>query len=429
MKNYFNRFEDRYVFRVSTAFWHFLIGLLTISAVAGILFFLWSVIPPSKEKIKAMEYPVKTSYPPVAQVAVSDLLKEEPKSATFQPVVQETPPPSETAGQTETVQDPDKPSYDLLLLELKKIIPQDKWQSGVYVYPYGELAWQLHPANPNYRQWVAQEHSLADKLETVYQKMKLENYRQRKAILFSYLRVVKQVPAQDSYEVIYAFMDNANRKFSDIARIDSLSKAIASSIKNFRQSAEAAKVLVQFSLNNPNDCFDFLRLVNDYSVKFADSIRLPMTVRMIEGYYFYFNNNLEAQKEATSEFMQLVPQLKGKPLNSLLPKFYLIYAQKNQQRNNEIAQIENSYKLTIESIRQDSINRSNEAELMYQKKKESKSSWRMKAVYAIFGGFVAIALLGTILTLLSIQRILRKMEVSMAARNVVPDTPRPVGDS
>ena len=46
--NYFTKVEDKYVFRVSTAFWHLLIGIITIAAIVGIVLLVWSIIPPGK---------------------------------------------------------------------------------------------------------------------------------------------------------------------------------------------------------------------------------------------------------------------------------------------------------------------------------------------------------------------------------------------
>ena len=76
--NYFTKVEDRYVFRVSTAFWHLLIGVITIAAIIGIVVLAWSVIPPGKEKVTASAYPTKASYPSVEKVTLDELnIKDE----------------------------------------------------------------------------------------------------------------------------------------------------------------------------------------------------------------------------------------------------------------------------------------------------------------------------------------------------------------
>ena len=51
--SYFNRVEDKYVFRISTSFWHLLIGAITVTAIIGIVLFIYSLIPSSKNEIKA----------------------------------------------------------------------------------------------------------------------------------------------------------------------------------------------------------------------------------------------------------------------------------------------------------------------------------------------------------------------------------------
>jgi hypothetical protein len=406
MKNYFTRVEDNYVFRISTAFWHILIGLLSVAAVAGIVFLCWSLIPPSKEKIKAAESPVKPQYPPSAKVTIADLTVQERRE---EPVEIQTPPPPREAEAVPS-SDPDKAAYDLLLAELKKIIPQESWQHGYWDYPYGRLAFQMYPSNPHYKVWVAQGGDVPQELEGAYRRMNLENYGQKKSVLASFLRVIRAVPQPSSYSVLLTIMENVSDRLNDLNRVDSIFKSISVALNTFQQSPDAAGLLIRYSMYNRNDCFVFMNIVSKTCAMFPADKRLAVATAISDAYYRYYNNNIQAQKEATDEFITLIPQIGTMVPDYAIMRFYLVYNQKNQQRNLEIARIDEDYNLKIQAIYTDSVTRAQMAEMNYMMKKEKKSELRVKSYYVILGGFVAIALLGTILTLLSIQRILRKME-------------------
>ncbi len=406
--NYFTKVEDRYVFRVSTAFWHFLIGLITIAAVIGILVLAWSVIPPGKEKVKAAAYPVKATYPAVEKISLADLAMNDEKAVPV-PVYQQAPPPV-LQQRAEVENDPGKPAYDVSLSELKRIIPKDQWQPGFWSYPYGELAWQMHPADPNYKRWNPQGEDVEQQLERSYLPLHAKTYSQKKEALDSYLKILKQIPSAKSYSVLYFIMNNTNERFADLHLLDTVFTLIASNLKTFSGSTDAAKDLVGFSVTNHKSAFEFIPFAARTCSQVSDSLRYQLLSGLFEGYYRYFNNDLEVQKEATGQFNKLLPQIPGINRAKALRKFYAVYNRKNQKRNNEIVRINEEYNSQVAAIVADSAVRAAQAEIKYFSDKEKKSEFRNKSMYVIAGGFIAVALLGTILTLLSIQRILRRME-------------------
>lgn len=412
---YFTRVEDKYVFRVSTAFWHLLIGIITVAAIVGIVLLVWSIIPPGKEKVKASVYPTKVAYPPVETVTLSDLKMNEEK-VTPPPVVQSAPPP-EYKSETFTENDPGKPAYDLSLAELKKIIPKDNWQPGYWSYPYGELAWQMHPSDPNYRRWNPSGENVEQRLEHSYKRIQAKNYSAKKVALDSYLKVLKQVASTNSTVVLDFIIYNMNDRFSDPHFLDSTFTLVAKNLKTFSATSDAAQNLLGFALNNPKATFDFIPFAVQECSKISDSTRFQFLASLIDGYYTYFNSNVEVQKESTGQFDKLLPQLPGINPSKALRKFYSVYNQKNQKRNAEISRINDDYNTQVTAILADSTMRALQAEVKFQSDKEKKSEMRAKSLYAVAGGFVAIALLGTILTLLSIQRILRRMEAVAESKN------------
>jgi len=406
--NYFTKVEDRYVFRVSTAFWHLLIGIITIVAFIGILLLIWSMIPPGKERVEALSYPTKPSYPPVEKITLADLRIDEAKTTTI-PSVQPAPPPVYRA-KSEVSNDPDKPAYNLSLSVLKNIIPKDDWQRGYWSYPYGELAWQMHPSDPNYRIWNPIGENVEQQLEHSYNVIKAEKYSSKKAALDSYIKILKQVPSANSLKVLKVIIDNINDRFSDLHFLDSTFTLIALNLKTFSASADAAQYLIGFVLTNPNSTFDFIPFAIQTCNQIPDSVRFQFLGSLIEGYYTFFNSNVEVQKDVTEQFNILIPQLNSINPAKALRRFYFVYNQKNQKRNTEIGRINDEFNGQVAAILADSTRRAIQAEEKYFADKERKSELRSKSLYAIAGGFVAIALLGTILTLLSIQRILKRME-------------------
>ncbi|MEI7492793.1 MAG: hypothetical protein WCK92_15430 [Bacteroidota bacterium] len=413
--SYFTRVEDRYVFRVSTAFWHLLIGIITITAIIGIVLLAWSIIPPGKEKVKASAYPTKTSYPPVEKVTLADLNMGDEK-VVQPPSIQQAPPPVYHA-QPEVENDPGKPAYDLSLSELKRIIPKDEWQPGFWSYPYGELAWQMHPSDPNYRHWNPSGDNVEQRLERSYRPIKARKYSEKKTALDSYLKILKQVPSIKSTEVLNFIIYNMNDRFSDLHILDSAFTLIAKSLKPFSASSDAAQHLIGFVLNNPKATFDFVPFAIHSCNQISDSARFQFLAGLIDGFYTYFNSNVEVQKEATEQFNKLLPQLPGINPAKALRKFYSVYNQKNQKRNAEIGRIDDEYNTQVAAILADSTMRAMQAEENFLADKEKKSELKSKSLYVVAGGFIAIALLGTILTLLSIQRILRKMELLAESKN------------
>ena len=413
--NYFTKVEDKYVFRVSTAFWHLLIGLLTLAAVIGIVLLIWSIIPASKDKVKAAAYPTKAQYPPVEKVTLADLKMNEEK-VSVPPPVQPAPPP-EYRPERNVENDPGKPAYDVTLAELKKIIPKDNWQPGYWSYPAGELAWQMHPSDTKYRVWNPYGENVEQRLEHSYKSIQAKNYTAKKVALESYLRVMKLIPPAQSVGVLDFIIGNLNDRFSDPHLLDTAFALVAKNLKPFSTTSEAAQHLLGFAFNNPKSVFVFVPFAIQECSKFSDSLRFQYLASLIDGYYTYFNNTVDVQKEATEQFDKLLPQLPGINPSKALRKFYSVYNQKNQKRNVEISRINDDYNTQVVAILADSTMKAFQAEDKYQADKEKKSEYRSKSLYVIAGGFVAIALLGTILTLLSIQRILRRMEAVAESKN------------
>lgn len=296
------------------------------------------------------------------------------------------------------------------LSELKRIVPLEQLQPGYWSYPLGELTWQMHQTD-QYRQWNPVGENVEQRLERSYKTIKVIKYSQKKIVLDSYLKLLKQVSSANSNEVLNTIVYGMNDRLTNLKLLDSTFTLIAKNISVFGSSKDATQHLINFSLNNPNTTFQFIPFAVQTCNTFSDSIRYQILTVLSNGFYSYFNSNLDVQKAATEQYLSLLPQIHGiEPTNSLR-KFYSVYNQKNRKRNDEIAQINQEYNSQIASILADSTMKAMQAQLEYEAAKETKKELRKNSIYAIAGGFISIALLGTILTLLSIQRILKRMEL------------------
>lgn len=410
--SYFTRVEDKYVFRVSTAFWHLLIGILTLAAIIGIVAFLWSVIPPSKSEVKAATYPAKQDYPLVKKVSLADLhLKDE-----------KLPPPVEKNQKGTEVQiskpkpiekidiDPSKPAYELALIEFRKMIPDDQWKPGTYLIT-NPTGWEMYHLE-QYRIWQPSGPSVEEDLDNIYDVVKASDFAHKKNVLETISKIIKSVPSDSKGKSVQKIASSINQNWIEPKILDSVCNLIVSTLPTFKgkSASEAAIEIIGFSLANRGVVFEFLPFAAKTCSILPDSLRATFFSGLTSAYDNNFNENFPVQKEATDQFKSLIPQLNGVNPTKALKKFYTVYNYSNRQRNLDIARLESEYKIQVNKIEADSLAQVRINEIIYQEEKQKKSDLKWKALQAVAGGFVLIALLGTVLTLLSIQRILKKIE-------------------
>ncbi|MDB5209378.1 MAG: hypothetical protein JWQ30_205 [Sediminibacterium sp.] len=409
---YFTQVEDKYVFRISTAFWHLLIGLLTLASIVGTIMFLWAVIPPAKPDVKAAERPSKPTYPPVKKLNLADLhLTGEKSKLEVRNLDVDTTTPKRKQEVVQIDNDPNKPAYDLALLELRKIIPDNQWKPGEFRID-NQVGWDLTHSD-QYRTWVPTGYSIEDYLANIYGSIKANKYSEKKQVLVAITKIAKTAAADGKGKSIEFVASSINANWSDPKMLDSVCTMIATNqrIFNANKSTDAMENIIRFSFSNPNDAFEFIPFSIKICSQISDSLRSFVLSVLTSSYYNYFHQNIAVQKEATDQFASLIPQLKGINPANALQKFYLVYNNDNSQRNDVIAKIMNDYNAQINLIVADSLQQVALNQILYEEAKRKKSDLKWKSLYVVGGGFILIALLGTILTLLSIQRILKKMEL------------------
>lgn len=414
LKNYITKVEDKYVFNLSTIFWHFFIALISLAMVCSLFLFLWSIFPPMHKNVRKAEYPAEKPYPAPVKVTIDELLQTQKLNI-------QAPPPEVIIADTVQVTQGKKaePAEDLRgrteymnsLNILKSLIPPAKysWEGqGTWIYPYGVVYWEYYHQE-KYRQWVVTEQGLEEKLNNSYSYSKAKTYAEKKSLLDAYITVIKPMKEELRQNSLQSLFNSLSESLSDnIAACDALAK-ITPKVNAGPDTWFIGK-LFDFVLRNPNDGIVFTKYVGDNVDKFAVQNRPEIIGTFIESYYNFFGQDLKKFQEATDLFYPLIKQVKTDEQNQQLTHYYQIFTRKNQERDEQIAKIHADHNEQVQLIDAQFENDKMSAEYKYQNAKIKKSEWRYKALIGVVSGIVAIVLIGTILAFLSIQRSVRKIE-------------------
>ncbi len=417
--NYFAKIENKYVFNLSLIFWHLFIALSTIAIGISILVFIWCIIPPFQSKIEKPTYPAKELYPEPVKVLFSDLNLEETRQDD---TLQIHEPVKTSPIETKSLVHEDsngKLEYDSLLNTLKTLIPPSNYSwsgSGYWSYPYGERYWKAYNQE-KYRQWNATESGLEDKLTSSYKVSNANKYPDKSQILGSYIDVVKLLPEENRLKSIEYLIDNiSGNVIQNVNSFQSIAK-VASKMSN-EENVQYIYKLAKFGKVNSNDGSLFISMVSTIIDKFDAEERLNIIDGLINSYYNYFNQNLAKQKEATDLFTPLLLQIKGEYQSKALMQYYGLYLNKNRDRDIEIEEIDNRYQQLIGEI-DDKYNSAQAKAIMeYEGKKIAKQTFRLKSLMGIGVGILLIVLIATILTFLSIQRSVSKIEEILTTKTI-----------
>jgi len=411
-KNYFKKVEDKYVFNVSTFFWHFLILLLSIGMFIGLCMALYGVIPSTKSNVAQPIYPVKPPYPKATKITLDEISgKPSKQSQNTNPQVVENV--SAQSQPTEAV-DPD---YQLSLDRLKKLIPPDKypWKKEDISYPNGREVYDSYH-NPSDIRITPVGLGLLDYLNTAYNNSHANNYSDKKRILDAFIDLLTKIKESERqkvlYQVVYYPINNID---TSIAKLHQLKKVLT--VFRSNELEDAARTIVQFGRYNPDDG----RILIDYLAhdltKFDTSQRIRSLNIIINAYRYYFNNAVNSQIDATNSFTGLLSQIPTSEQANILAQYYLIFNQKNQSVQDSIQKIELNYKKTIQKLDAEYQNQLSYAELEYERSKSHKEDLIKKGGLGVVGGIILISFIGVILTLFSMQRILRGMEERIDKQN------------
>lgn len=393
--------EEKYVFNISQILWHVFIGLATLGIVVGIFYFLWGIIPASKDEVE------KKSYPPVNQVTVEELKPVKQTTTQTKPTSrQESVAEAIDLGEDTTGYNQYYKSY----MELQKLIPPSKysWASrGRWEYPYGQRYYERYKNTTyggRYRNWVVDQKGIDESLNNIYSATYTISHLEKKKLVDAYNQFLTKLPEEKRISALRVLFDMKN---------ESLSKTV-NNVKYLEEAVRVSglddliylKTLVAFLNYNPMEGSDFVKYVNSIISEFKKNNRYDALKALIDNYYKYYNNNLRQQKEATDIYVkEILPYFIGDEQVTLLDNYYSLNIQKNKQRQYQINQIEAEYQQALAK-----------AEANYQADIIKKSEYRLEGIYAIISGIFLVAFIALLLVLLSIQRYLKGIEQKLGAR-------------
>lgn len=410
---YFTKVENRFVFNVSLIFWHFFIAVSILIILASIGVAFWSVLPARKEVVEKETAPEKRSYPSPVKVSVDELELEDTQISENnleapEPVihtsatVKSNPPVEDIQGREEFVN---------LMDTLKQLIPPSKfkWEgAGYWTYPQGERYW-IYYKQEQYRKYITTELGLLGKLENSFKTANCDNYISKSRLLRGYVNLLSIFPEDQRFSVIHALINNVANSPQQNTELYSTLPNLISKIKD-KTDVNYINLLLDFGKRNPRDGKAFIEYTANILNEFDASQQRGAINILINSYYNFFGQNLSKQMEATNLFVKMLNQVAVDKQVKALKQYYIVYLDKNQARNQEIAQIDYDHLQATKTIEQNYLQRQSEVERKYIEKKLSKGEFRLKALMGIGVGIISIVLIATILVFLSIQRSVRSIE-------------------
>lgn len=396
----FSNFEEKYIFNISLTFWRLLIFIGGLGVLIGLVLLLWGILPPPKKSI------IKEQYPQEVLISAQELQ------------AQVNPPQADTDSGKENVKakpgkklkesTPDEKSYNISMDSLRVLIPKkydSKMSKGYWTYPYGKNYWDYF-RDSDYRRWVVTGRGLEDFLGSVYKNIDADSFLDRTRLIDSYISTVKLFPEDKRVEVIKAL---AAYSTVNVAQSVNNVKLLSEAVKNFSvENTDYLTSLAEFGAKNPNDGYAFIEFVNKIIGNFDTEYRVIIIKDLIDSYYNYFNEangGVARQIEATNSFLTILPEFTPDTQSKALKEFYILYLESNAEREESIRSIDMQYEYDLL-----------ENESQFEMNKLKKSQKRLQGFYLIGIGLVLIALLALFLVFLSIQRIVKRIELILGKK-------------
>lgn len=391
--NFLETFEEKFYFKTSHLFWHFLIGLAGLAFIAGVLVFLWGITPSLKPGVDKPEYPepVKISAAEIKKIVTppppSPETTPEPAAATAGPA----PDKAESSQlEPEPEVSPEEKAYHAALDSLRVLLPPEKfaWESR----GHWKRSWYR-------KRWVVDVLGIEDRLKRAFREVNAENFTTQKNVVESYFPVLTRFAPEERMTVLRAAIDVTRENMAESRQTLELLTLAADSFKV--ESADLIKDLAKFSNKNPRDGHTFLRYTSKVMPKFDADVRLPALELFTRFYYREFKH-IDRQQEATDLFLPMVSEFEGNDQLKALVHYYQLYLDRNASRAREIAELNEKY-----------AQEQQEAASVLASKKQGKAELRGIAWKLIGGSLFFIALVALFLVLLSMQRNLRLLRENM----------------
>ncbi|MEO8590682.1 MAG: hypothetical protein ABI432_15005 [Flavobacteriales bacterium] len=417
-KPFFTRFEDHVVFSVSRVFWHLFIWTSCFAVVFGVVAWLWSMTPTSKEQVKRSEYP------PEVKVEVGDFVFEQPAPVvndhieTTQPSALSssagTPAVAPIAGEEPpTVRDPMEAMFEAVLDSLVAKYPHLGWNASVRTYITSDLEYNYYMRKgdrktaQNFVRTVVEGEGLRDKIKRFMTRSNVNGYTAR----LKFLRTLF-----GDLDALHVDSIGQEQVVNKILRMNKPKRPVVGDIsRSFRLARifDAPERVPAFSW-----AIDFCARSQDGQLSFTDSAAVFLSSFELDQKYpalVHLGNNLVnspggdvgAYFRMCSSYPGLLSNIPRKQQAESLSQFFAIYATKNVERRKAMEAMDRQYQEMQLS-----------AELRHRSTQNTKNEMGSKASWWIIGGIVVIALVGLILAILSMQRAISKLETAIVRNGI-----------
>lgn len=397
MRHYLEKLEEKFVFRTSHMFFHILVGAAMLVIAGGILLLLWGMTPSLKPGVS------KSEYPPVVEVSAQELAAAVLPKAELEKGTVAGEAGTATAAEPAAAQpaaqspaDPSQQAYEELIDSLKILLPPEKyswvdrghWQRGYYQ-----------------NRWVIDSYGIQSRLNAAFNTANARAYGDKATVLRSYLPLIAAFEEADRPAVLKALITYSK---DDPATTRGNMELLQQSIAAFpADKAGVLNALADFGQKNPRDGREFIGYAAEIIPRFDPEYATEVLGAMIRTYYNYFDD-IQRQKRATETFFPLLSTFEGKYQAKALEQYYGMYLQKNREREQQVARIDQQYQ-----------HEQQQAEAVLAQKRAQKAENRYYGLMAIGGSLVFISIIALVLVLLSIQRNVRALASQVAANEPV----------
>jgi hypothetical protein len=391
--DFLEKIEEKFVFKTSHLFFHFLVALAMLVFLASLALLLWGVSPTFKPGVEKVEYPL-----PVA-VSVDEILaaitaienRQRGYVAQIQAISRSDVTQQAQAQDKSNVSDPNKQSYGKALDSLKTLLPlekhlwvdQGRWERDYY-------------GNSHF---VIERYGIESQLQATFNEANALNYIQKRDILRGYLNILKPIEEGSRHDLLQNLM---LWTVESTEKTQEHMKLLSHAIKIYQpQFGLAVAKLVNFGKKNPRDGDSFVAYANEIIPKFNSAFKTEILDELMSCYYRYYDD-ISAQKEATDLFIPLLAKVEGKYQAPALRIFYQLFIDKNRERKRAIEQIDHEYASELSA-----------AQMLVQEKQARKAWYRLRGLIGAGGSIMFISVIALTLIMLSIQRNIKQLRVEM----------------
>jgi len=413
---YFERIENKYVFNLSRIFWHIIILIGTLAIVVGVVFLLYGIIPAGQKSVEKLPPPAKPNYPNPITVTLADLKLDEAKPVKpVQEIKQAEEAISEVTNEPSKSTDPYEIEYQNAVKALRKLWPA----KGHYEF-VGNNGQRLYEFthSEKYRKFV-EDISITGMLDELFSRSKINSFKEKKQMVDLFSTELGKLPENkrgNTFQIITGFT------IPNIQEYQGFLQSVLQVFPKIQDEEQDYYLQRAFRLIKKNSSLADSKAFIDYIFKIIDKFDPKQHARVFNvmyDSYMQYLNNVSILTEQTDLFIAMLPKIKPELQSQALDKYFLVYVQKNANREQTISQIDQKYADTLAKIEEKFMMDKNEAESKYITDKAKKSEYRLKGLIGFGSGIGIVALIAIILVFLSIQRIVNRIDEKLSKETVV----------